>query len=108
MYRLLACITLLATLMIGCSSGPPMATVRGNVTYDGKPVDGTIQFKPDTESPAEIPIKNGAYSGRTPPGPCRVIIRASDGSIPAKHNDMSGKQVEVKEGTNDFDFPLEK
>jgi hypothetical protein len=111
MYRFLTLFALIVFLIVGCNRtppGPPMATVKGKVTYDGKPVDGTIQFKPDKETPAPIEIKNGAYNGQAQIGPLqRVLIRSTDGSIPPNYNDMSGIQKDIAAGDNEHNFTLE-
>ena len=84
-----------------------MATVHGKVTFEGKPLDkGTIQFKPDKETPPPIEIKNGEYQGKTLIAFSRVLIRTEESRIPPKFNDMSGIQKEVKEGDNEFNFDL--
>ena len=79
---------LLLTALFGCgggASGPPRATVKGNVTFDGAPVeDGSIVFLPatGTKGPASGgTIRNGAYEiakdAGPVPGKYRVEIRAS-------------------------------
>src|SRR5262245_53602644 len=47
-------------LCAGCSSGVPMATVKGTVTLDGKPLaKGTIRFESAGQRPATGQIVNG-------------------------------------------------
>ena len=116
MHRILTTLAFLivgAAFLAGCSStppGPPMASVKGEVLFKGKPLEsGTIQFKPDKETSVPIEIKNGKYQGKTlisTPALQRVLIRSADGKIPADYNDMSGIQKEVVAGDNEFNFDL--
>ncbi len=60
-------LVVMVSCLLGCgSSGPPMATISGTVTFDGKPLtDATLQVDPNDGSiPAMIEISNGMFSGR--------------------------------------------
>jgi len=121
-------------LLSGCGSGS--ATAEGTVTLDNQPVDGgTIAFIPlgdaDGEGkrpPASGEIKAGKYhvdsTNKLKTGKYRVEIRwpKSTGkknidpdvtrgdetreAIPAKYNAESKETVEVKSGSNTFDYAL--
>ena len=75
-------------LLVGCGgaeSGPPRASVRGSVSFDGAPVeDGSIVFLPATGTKGPSSggvIRNGAYEIKKENGPVpgkyRVEIRAT-------------------------------
>lgn len=85
-----------------------MATVKGTVTFDGTPIDkGTLEFHSGGGAPApKIDIKDGAYEGKTPIGLSTVVINTPDGRLPARYNTMPSLQREVKDGDNEFNFPL--
>jgi len=123
---------------IGCGGGaetPPLGTVSGTVTLDGKPLpDATVRFKPETgrESIATTNA-DGQYSLRYTMeadgalvGQHRVeISTATEGhnesggpddegtwvegkpeSLPPKYNAESELTATVEEGTNNIDFDL--
>ena len=121
------------SFVAGCNSGPH-ASVEGNVSYDGEPVDqGGIAFLPLDEGEslrATGTIKEGRYhldNQRGPkPGKYRVEIhwRKKTGNkvpgeagnprdeivlpIPAKYNTASELTVDVQPGRNTFHFDLKK
>jgi hypothetical protein len=75
-----------AALLAGC--GPATATVSGEVTLDGQPLDkGLIVFAPAEGSgdPVRADVVNGRYEVRTTPGKKHVQISATKvvGSVPA-------------------------
>ncbi|MCE9561198.1 MAG: hypothetical protein K8U57_04010 [Planctomycetes bacterium] len=105
-----------------------MATVTGNVTFDGKPIpDGDITFSdPENKvAPDGGKIKNGVYTMSVRPGKKKVDIRASKleklpagqkgamgetempvDYIPGKYNQKSELTADVATGANKFDFTL--
>lgn len=108
---------------VGCSQGdrPPLGEVRGRVTLDGKPLPGVnVQFFPDTGRPAVGTTESdGSYTLRythgvtgAKVGPATVVIAWPDGEpgpvpIPAKYGAEGDLKVEVKSGSNRFDFAME-
>jgi hypothetical protein len=112
----------------GCSRQPPRAEVRGEVTFDGEPVEnGSIAFQPvDGVGPsAGGEIKRGLYCVRVPPGKKRVEIHGSKRVgkrpptpenpveedifrefIPPAYNLKSTLNEEVKEPETVLDFKL--
>jgi hypothetical protein len=72
--------SLLAALAFpGCSSSTPQATpkvaVKGTVTLDGKPMpEGEIRFMMKGESPVNMEVKEGAFSGEVPVGQHKVEL----------------------------------
>ena len=110
------------SLVTGCGRGdmPELGDVYGKVTLDGKPVSNiNILFTPETGRPAggvtdeegsyELKYLEG-YSGSRL-GPAKVTFEWSPGveptaAIPAKYM-QDGFSVEVKEGSNELNFPME-
>jgi hypothetical protein len=112
----------------GCSRQPPSAEVRGEVTFDGEPIEnGSIAFQPaDGVGPsAGGEIKRGLYCVRVPPGRKRVEIHGSKRVgkrpptpenpveediyrefIPPDYNLKSTLNEEVKEPETILDFKL--
>jgi hypothetical protein len=127
---------LLATVLAGGCSTSTIST-EGRVALDGKPVEtGSITFVPVEDTPSADSggaIERGAYSlprsVNFKPGVFRVEIRSQKktgnripaGSpappgtlvdevveiIPEKYNAASMLRVEVKPGSNTFDFALD-
>ena len=118
--------------LVGCDSGPPMAEVKGTVTFEGKPVEeGAIRFEAvDGKSPtAGGTIKDGQYSAKVPVGAMKVAISGSKGTgkkkklydtpdspemeekiplLPPKYADYSKTELtfEVKRGVNEKSWDL--
>jgi len=127
-------------LMPGCGGGGlkyEMASVKGTITYKGKPLEtGLIRFIPDTK-PVEgqvpgkmafanieagtysIPAERGATVGRNrveiisnreTGKSMRVensVIPETEQILPAEYNTRSTLTEEVKPGENTFDYQLE-
>src|SRR5262245_20090346 len=74
-----AVLTAAVLLLVGCSSSPKTAMVRGKVTYQGKAVpNGTILFKPASGPSATGELeKDGSYTLTT--------FRKGDGAVPGKY-----------------------
>lgn len=125
----LACLLLAAVTAVGCSKGPPMAEVAGNVAVNGQPAKtGSISFFPtDGKSPtAGATITDGKYTAMVPLGNVKIEIRVSkvvgqkrlyptpnspvqsilQEVLPPKYNDMTELTMEVQKGTNSQDFDL--
>lgn len=50
----------LTTVLVGCTTAPPLAEVEGTVTLDGKPLDNVrVEFMPDPESGNSGPNSTG-------------------------------------------------
>ncbi|MCA9056883.1 MAG: hypothetical protein KDA85_00230 [Planctomycetaceae bacterium] len=123
---------LVLTAAAGCGGpdGPELFEVKGNVTYEGTPVEtGRITFrKKDSDQKAySAEITAGAYTMQCEAGPCSVEITASriipgkfDTSnpddepqpvgemyIPAKYNSKTQLLADVApSGENTVDFAL--
>lgn len=55
----------------------PLYPISGKVTYNGKPLDGTINFEDKGGAvPTVLDLVNGSYSGKTTEGDKRVTIWA--------------------------------
>ncbi|MEX0728487.1 MAG: hypothetical protein WEB58_04925 [Planctomycetaceae bacterium] len=130
------CVAALATVTLsGCGdSGPERASISGQVTFDGQPVeDGTISFVPagDTQGPVSGDrIVNGTYTIPADKGPVigshKVEIKATrktgekipavppatgemevtEDYIPAKYNTETTLTADVVGGENKKDFTL--
>jgi hypothetical protein len=118
--------------LLGCGGGG--VSVKGEVTFDGKPVDeGSISFESaDGKGPSmggrieagryEVSAQGGAgrkvvrirgvlKTGRKveagPPVPKGVLIDEIKGPIPAAYNEQSTMTVDLAAGkVNEHDFPL--
>lgn len=131
----LAVALMLCAAAAGCgSSGPPMASVSGKVTYKGQPVPkGLVAFYPTTPDGRNATGNieaDGSYTIQTETpgdgailGDYRVAITARDDVIldyipkkpippkrlaPAKYEspETSGLTVKVESGSNTKDFEL--
>lgn len=121
-------------LVMGCSqnAGPELGYVEGNVTLDGKPLDGAeVQFEPSDARPSvAFTDENGHYvlqftgtrngatvgshvvrilsargsSGGEGDGP---FVKARPELLPAKYHDKSTLTAEVQSGNNTIDFDLQ-
>ncbi len=69
-------------LLIGCGSQPTFDKyVKGEVTYDGKPIgDGNITFKnkDGKGAPSSCTIKGGMFSLEAPPGSYTVDVESPE------------------------------
>lgn len=128
----------LCVLLSACGGeqGPEMATVKGKVTFQGKPLSaGTVNFTPNDPNgaPANANIApDGTYSLQTTNpddgarvGSYKVTISGKDPNamntalpgapvevksiVPEKYEDpaQSGLTADVKSGSNTFDWALE-
>ena len=118
------------TLLVGCGGDPNLGSVTGTITLNGKPLENAfVTFSPTsaqgvgsttygkTASDGTYHMivsdnKDGAYIGEN-------LVRVktgdfkADGSgvikevVPAVYNSKSKVVVEVKSGSNTFDFQLE-
>ena len=125
-------LSLFLAALSGCGgdNSPPLASVKGSVSLDGKPVPhAVVRFQPEgKEGPSyaetgddgqyELAFsrtKKGAVQGRH-----RVRVTTASLStdsqgretetpelIPAKYNAQSQLTFEVKPGENHYDIPLE-
>ena len=122
-----------ALLFLGCgpSDRPPIGTVTGTVTLDGKPLPGAtvtyfpekgrmasgttdesgryeVMYLPDT--PGTVTGKNSVSitlgDGEAPPVP-EGGKPAPRSSIPARYNTDTELTADVQPGENTFDFKLE-
>lgn len=121
-------------LVMGCSkaAGPELGYVEGNVTLDGKPLDGAeVQFEPSDSRPSvAFTDENGHYvlkftgsrngatvgthvvrilsargsSGGEGDGP---LVKARPELLPAKYHDKSTLTADVQSGNNTIDFDLQ-
>lgn len=121
-------------LVLGCAqaSGPELGYVEGNVTLDGKPLDGAeVSFEPSdarpsvafTDDSGHYVLKfTGARDGATVGTHVVRIVSARGSSggegdgplvparrelLPAKYHEKSTLVAEVKSGNNTFDFDLQ-
>lgn len=74
----LLAISLLVFGIGGCGQPvTPTYPVSGKVTYNGKPVDGTINFEDrGGATPTSLDVVGGSYSGKTTEGDKRITIWA--------------------------------
>lgn len=122
-------------LLPGCGAGnaPERASIQGQVTFDGEPVEeGSIQFVPEqgvVGKPVATQISQGKYELSGDKGPAvgknKVVIQATrktgkqvkdimgemveerESYIPPKYNEQSELFIEIKSGSNTEDFSLE-
>ncbi len=121
----------LAGFLAGCGGGkaePKMATVKGKINIDAKPLaTGKIVFEgTDGSVPTTLDIKDGSYEGQTTVGEKKVRIMAyklvpmpktgmtgpeydnqkvEENYLPARFNTETKEVRTVKaDGTNEFDF----
>jgi hypothetical protein len=90
--------------------GGETCTVRGTVTFQGKPVGkGTITFHTKQGEAIEAEIKFGEYSAENVPvGMFRLTIKAA--GVPAKYADKDKTEIQfqVSRGKNVLDLELKK
>jgi len=118
MMRYSRVLLLLIALAAGCGrSGPEMGRVTGRVTLDGQPLNSArLNFQPDgNRSPStgytdsdgryKLLFKRGVDGALV--GMHTVEIQTNDkNAVPAKYNDATELQREVKRGSNEIDFEL--
>jgi len=125
-----ACLWLALLGLAGCGGGR-MSQVSGVVKLDGNPLEaGTITFTP-ADGQAEVTggeIKAGRYTVLVPVGTTKVSISAPKvvgkkpiypgqpdspmmpitlEALPARYNERTELQYEVKSGPNEKDFELQ-
>lgn len=127
MYRSLSLLLLLSFLVgvafstAGCSKGPskpqPTATVKGTVTWQGKPIElGDISFRMEQQKddPISTQILKGSYQVKLLTGPGTVEIQAfrpgEEGTSgdPVIPPDTLGRvrKIEIKDGDQTLDFQI--
>lgn len=118
---------LTCVLLIGCSGkvdAPPLGTVTGKVTLDGKPVtnaivnfesaNGQVAFgNTDPSGNYELKFRDGLKGAEVGMNKVRIetILDAPPPAgykdpIPAKYNSRSTLQMSVQAGKNTHDFEL--
>lgn len=126
--RLLICVLLV--VVMGCSDGGSVGTVRGEVTLDGQPLPkGHVEFIPidGQAQTAGAMIVDGKFQAQIPVSKMRVKLHATKPSgkkykaydtpdtpwedemmeaLPAKYNEKSDLQLEVKRGTQPVKYDL--
>lgn len=121
---LIFCLSALSLVSFGCGSQgdrPELGRVQGTVTLDGRPLPGVIvRFFPDTGRPStaatdsqghyDLVYTHGVHGAKV--GPHTVSLAWPDDEpgtvpIPEKYGDNSQEKVEVKPGSNTFNFALE-
>src|SRR5438094_512073 len=79
MNRSLGCVLLLVLMfVVGCQGNKPTyATVKGSVSYNGKPIDkGEIVFAMEGRPPSVMDIVDGRFNGQAMVGQNRVWVSA--------------------------------
>jgi len=119
---------MVVALTSGCTPSvpkpPPVATVKGTVQLDGKPMPtGEIEFEVVAYPAKILKIENGAFSGEVFSGNNTIRFHMyKDGppmstdpekkpskieSLPSQHNSKSGHSVDVPAGgSNDLKFAI--
>ena len=123
--------TILAVSLAGCGGGadhPPLGKVTGVITLDGHPLaDADVTFQPEGEGRAAVGTtdsqghyelvylndEKGATIGTNLVSVTTFRDAADDGStpevpekLPSRYHSDSSVKVEVKKGSNTFDFDL--
>lgn len=112
----------LFALVSGCSKSPAdIAPLHGHVTLDGRPLpNASVSFQaPEKPSTGGYTDRDGNYEAYyrrgvkgAPIGTYRVTIAEDTAAthgpqrVPARYNEKSDMQREVKPGDNEFDFDL--
>lgn len=112
------------SLMSGCGdASPPLASVRGVVTLDGRPLaDARVVFHQDglrdsiawTDAEGRYELVYLRQTKGAPLGPHHVSILtatpegAASDEVPPQYNSQTTLAVEVAPGENVFDFPLQR
>jgi hypothetical protein len=116
-------------LLAGC--GPTTATVRGEVTVDGQPLEkGVISYVPADSNgvPVTAEVRNGKYELTTAPGkkvvqisapvvvgkrkehngPGAALVEITEESLPPRYNSSTELTFEVRPGSNTKDWSVTK
>lgn len=124
------CGLILLAALAGCSPAGNTSQVQGQVTLDGQPVaSGTISFTPvdGQATTAGGPITSGSYSVQVPRAAMKVSISSPKvigkrkayntpdspeinimgEAVPARYNEKTELQLDVKPGVNKQDYPLQ-
>lgn len=120
--RLLSLVWIVCLMFTGCGGAdhPPLGYVSGTVTMDGEPLEGLlVLFKPadgraasgvtDGEGKYSLEYTYGVAGAKT--GPATVMFEWPLGTKNAKpladrYTTKSDQKVEIKSGSNTFDFDL--
>jgi len=123
-YKVVGALCLVPVLLVaGCGrSGPEVAPVSGRVTLDGQPLEMVdVVFQPKNgDSPStsrtgpdgryELLYKRGIVGARTGEHVVHIgftsNIVKNPPNIPARYNTNSDLLVEVKPGSNEYNFDL--
>lgn len=121
---------ILAIVATGCSRGPVMAKISGEVTVDGQPLkDGRILFTPEDGQgqTGGSTITDGKFQVEVPPAKMKVQINASQvigkqaayegvpnspmmdivkEIIPKRYNDQTELREEIKPGAQSVKYEL--
>ena len=126
--RTVGVLAVLFLVAAGCSQGPAVGTVTGEVTFDGQPVKkGHIEFTPldGQGQTGGVMIDEGKFSGEVPVAQMRVQIhgqkvvkgtyQAYPGApleddvvemLPAKYHSKSDITLDVKRGKQEVKYDL--
>jgi len=129
----LLCTWIVVILALGCTRGPAVGTVNGEVTYDGQPVeDGHVTFTPvdGKGQTGGAVIVNGKFTAPDVPATKMKVelhgnkktgrkIKAYDTPespvsdeivelLPPKYNFNSDLTLDVKQGTQQVKYELKK
>ena len=123
----IAALWFLCIFSTGCGGGPkapPVASVKGTVNLDTKPMEsGEIMFSLPGEVPTTLKVNGGSFSGSASIGKAKVEIRSyrpgkknemypdqepsPENFIPIKYNTDSKLTADVtKDGANEFKFDV--
>jgi hypothetical protein len=115
----LVCLGIVVALTSGCTPSvpkpPPLATVKGTIQLDGKPMkSGDVEFEAIAQPPKTMKIEDGAFSGEVFTGKNTVRVHMyKEGppastdpekkpmkmeAIPAQYNTKSSLSYDVPEG----------
>jgi hypothetical protein len=125
---LFVCIGIVVAFSSGCTPAvpppPPVATVKGTVQLDGKPMkSGEIDFVATAQPAKTMKIEDGVFSGEAFAGKNTVLIhlyvegdiistdpdkkRSVKESLPAKYNEQSTLSADVPAtGASDLKFDV--